>query len=76
MASLGSMRIRNRTDFPLEIQLTQVSTLYWDLINPNVVFYRQTGDVHFTIKAITTTPAGERSKEAENFSSAGCRLQA
>ena len=71
MASLCSMRIRNKTDFPLEIQLAQVSTLYWDLKNPNGVFYRQTGAPHFTIKAIITTAAGERSKEAENFSSAG-----
>lgn len=56
MESLGSMKITNKTPFPLEIQLSQVGPLYYDLVFPNGVFDRETGAVHFTINGrINTT---------------------
>ena len=56
MDSLGSMKITNKTKFPLEIQLAQLLPLYYDLVPPNSVFYRETGAVHFTINGrINTT---------------------
>ena len=56
MESTGSMRITNKTCFPLEIQLAQVGPLYYDLVLPDDVFYKDTGAVHFSInERINTT---------------------
>lgn len=33
------------------ISLCQVTPLYWEIVQPGGVFYRNTGAVHFTIKA-------------------------
>jgi hypothetical protein len=48
----GSMSIKNDTDFPLLISLEQVTPLYWEVVQPGETFFRKTGAVHFTIKAI------------------------
>jgi hypothetical protein len=44
-------RCRNATDYPLTIQLCQVGVLYHDLVLPGDVFHRETGAVHFTVRA-------------------------
>jgi hypothetical protein len=42
---------RNKTSYPLTIQLCQVGVLYHGLVKPGEVFFRETGAVHFTIRA-------------------------
>lgn len=43
--------IKNCTVVPLKIQLCQAGVLYHDLIKPGECFVRDTGAVHFTIRA-------------------------
>ena len=48
---MGGVQIKNCTAVPLKIQLCQVGVLYHDLVKPGEYFIRNTGAVHFTIKA-------------------------
>ena len=45
------MSIENRTEYALCISLDQVGPLYYAIVKPRDTFYRNTGAVHFTIKA-------------------------
>lgn len=49
--NMGSVQIKNCTPVPLKIQLCQVGVLYHDLVKPGECFIRNTGAVHFTIRA-------------------------
>jgi hypothetical protein len=46
---------RNGTSYPLTVQLCQVGVLYHGLVQPGEVFFRETGAVHFTIRARINT---------------------
>ena len=48
---MGGVQIKNCTVVPLKIQLCQVGVLYHDLVKPGEYFTRETGAVHFTIRA-------------------------
>ena len=48
---MGGVLIKNCTAVPLKIQLCQAGVLYHGLVQPGEVFARETGAVHFTIRA-------------------------
>lgn len=48
---MGGVQIKNCTAVPLKIQLCQVGVLYHGLVQPGEFFARETGAVHFTIRA-------------------------
>ena len=48
---MGGVLIKNCTAVPLKIQLCQVGVLYHGLVQPGEYFARETGAVHFTIRA-------------------------
>lgn len=49
--NMGNVLIKNCTSVPLKIQLCQVGVLYHGVVHPGESFFRNTGAVHFTIKA-------------------------
>ena len=44
-------RIRNDTQWPLQISLAQAAPLYFGVVKPGEIFRRDTGSVWFTIRA-------------------------
>lgn len=48
---MGGVLIKNCTAVPLKIQLCQAGVLYHGLVQPGEYFARETGAVHFTIRA-------------------------
>ena len=48
---MGGVVIKNCTAVPLKIQLCQAGVLYHGLVQPGENFARETGAVHFTIRA-------------------------
>ena len=48
---MGGVLIKNCTAVPLKVQLCQAGVLYHDLVKPGECFVRDTGAVHFTIRA-------------------------
>jgi len=48
---MGGVVIKNCTAVPLKIQLCQAGVLYHGLVQPGESFARETGAVHFTIRA-------------------------
>lgn len=54
------MSIKNETDHDLTISLNQVGPLYYEnIVKPGETFYRETGAVHFTVKAWIHDPENE-----------------
>jgi len=51
---MGGVVIKNCTAVPLKIQLCQAGVLYHGLVQPGENFARETGAVHFTIRATVT----------------------
>lgn len=45
-------QIQNRTDHDVLVSLEQVGCLYYGIVKPGQTFYRQTGAVWFTVKAV------------------------
>lgn len=45
-------QIQNRTDHDVLVTLEQVGCLYYEVIKPGKIFYRNTGSVWFTVKAV------------------------
>ena len=48
---MGGVQIKNSTAVPLKIQLCQAGVLYHGFVKPGEFFTRETGAVHFTIRA-------------------------
>jgi hypothetical protein len=45
-------QIQNRTDHDVLVTLEQVGCLYYEVVKPGKIFYRNTGAVWFTVKAV------------------------